>query len=174
MLHVFCGFQFNITLTIKALYGEQNGYDTIDIIEESVYSKSCKEVEQNGSMGIGWFNLTYCMHNLDSKNAPEISVNSVTTTLFSTISIPCTTTTVNTISIPYTTSAPVTSSTDQPLAETSSSTWAWIAVATLFILLSIIFFAISIVMICIIRNKSTKLKDCSNKHACEQGEKTCQ
>ena len=148
----FFGFQPNITLTIEAWDWIQDFYrEKIDSIEEPVHSPSCNnkvKVEKQGSMGIGWFNLSYCMHNLDSKNTPQIS-------------------------IPYTTSIQVNSSTDQPLAETSSSPWAWIAVTNLFILLSILFFTISIVMVCIVRSMSKKMEDSNTGHTYENyGEET--
>ena len=68
-------------------------------------------------------------------------------------------------SITWNPSVLVDNSTDQSLAKSSSSPWAWIAMAILFILLTILFFAISIVLICIVRNMAMKLNKTKEKSA---------
>ena len=142
VLHVVCGFQPNIILDFEAWEWIVNVYHSkIDIIEKLVHSLSFNNkvrIEQNGTFVIGWFNLTYCMQNMNSKSTS--GVESVPTTQ----------------------------------AEPCSSPWAWIRVAIVFNLVSILLFIISIVAICFTRSMSMKCKDYINGHAFEtQGEKTC-
>ena len=95
-------------------------YHEIDVIVKSilfVVNKDKIKIEEVGRNGIGWFNLTYHVQNLDGTNAYGQSFDLVTTTI--TKPVPNT----------HTTIIMVDNSTDQQLAESSSSLWAWIAVA---------------------------------------------
>ena len=104
--------------------------DAIDDITKSIsFLENTDKVEiaEVGRNGIGWFNFTYYVQNLDS-----------TTSFVPTTDCTCTTRVL------------IDNSTDQQQAEFSSSPWAWIAVSTLFILLTIFFFSLSVILICVV------------------------
>ena len=181
-------------MTIEASDFDHDGDDEIDVIVKSypfLANNDEVKVEGNGTNDIGWFNFSYYVQNSDSKNIYECSIDSVTTTVMDPFPTSCTynvsfpvdksidqplvessirTTIANPVPASSTASVPLGNGTDQPLAVSSSSLWALIAVA---IMLLITLFVTIIIATCIVRNLSMKLKEPKERNACDcDGEHT--
>ena len=71
---------------------DDNEDDEIDVIVKSIpflVSNDEVKVEENGTNGIGWFNISYRVQNSDSKNTYECSIDSVTTTFIDPLPTSC-------------------------------------------------------------------------------------
>ena len=145
-------------MTIKALdYDHDGENDEIDVIVKTIpmlVNNDKVKIEENGINSTGWFKFSYRVQNFDSKNTYECSINSVTTSATKPLPTSCT----------CNESVPNHNSTNQPLAESSSSmpNWALIAVA---IALLITVFVTIIIAIWIVRNKSMKRKKTKERNA---------
>ena len=147
-------------------FDPDSNHDEIDVLVKSipvVVNNNKIKIEEVGRNNLGWFNLTYHMQSLKRKISNESSIDSVRTT---TITKPVPTT--------CSTSVPVINSTDQQLAESSSSHWTCIAGAVLFLLLAILFLTVTIILMCVVRNMSKELKKFKRERTGENdGEQTC-
>ena len=119
----------------------------------------------SGRNGIGIFNFTYCIQNMDYKYKNECNSG-----------IPGGNGTDHLPTSPQTdiSFTPADNCTNQQVHESSSPPWPWIAVAVLFILLTILLLIIIIVVICIVKNMRMNVKETKNRDSCEiKGECLC-
>ena len=150
-------------------------------------------VNKSGINGIGLFSFTYGVQNVDKKSTDKcvmetptdvhtdqqitLSPGNTSSTPADTSSTPADTssTPADTSSIPADTgSTPADNTTTQEVQESYSSPWAWITVAILFILLTLLLFIVSIVLICIIKNKTSRVKEIQKRSTCDvNSKKTC-
>ena len=134
----------DLNLTIEAR--DNDGccyYEEIDVTAQNIKFLANGEqhtVNEGGRNRIGIFNFTYHIQSLENEGTGKC-----------------------------TTEISANNSTDQQLVESSSSPWAWIAVSILFILLTILFFTVSTVVICIIRNMAMKMKETKKESTRESG-----
>ena len=196
----FCELQPKFMLNVEAWDFVNNGYNhEIDVIEESIPFEEAKDKVNSvgiGANGIGWFNYSYRVQNLDTKNGHECSIDPVVTTDTNSLPTSCTcnecapihsstkqpleessATTFVTNPLPTSStciaSVPADNSTDQPLACVVSSSSLWALIAVVITLLIGLFFTI-IIAICIVRNLSMKLKETKERNSHDSdGEHTC-
>ena len=153
-------------MTIEAwdFAGGYKDYE-IDAINKSIVfpeTVNKDNIVDHGTNGIGLFSFSYRVQNLNSTNTFECSIDSFTTTV--TLAPLPTSSTCNE-------SVPIHNSTDQPLAVSSSSLWALIAVAITLLLTLLVTI---IIAICVVRNMSMKLKETKERNArARNGEHTC-
>ena len=154
-LFIYVCLQPNFTLTIQAWDVFFDEHDVIDVIIRSIpfpENTDKAEIADVGRNGIGWFNFTYYMQNLDSMTSLATPVPTMDST--------CT----------CTTSVLIDNSSDQQQADSSSSPWAWIAVSTLFILLTVVFFSISVILVCV-AFRAMKMKEIKKENTKENNGK---
>ena len=151
-------FAQNITLTIEA-WDRENCWDQeIDGIDRSIpllVTNEQRMVQVKGKNGIGLFHFAYHVQNTVN-NYGECFAK--TTTADHCI---CP-------SLPVTELPSPDSGISQPIME-STAPWAWISVAIIFMLLTIVFFTVSVVMACIVRQKNKALKQQGNQQRSNSG-----
>ena len=171
-MHVFSQ---TLTLTIEAWDSDTVEWinDVIDVFVQNIdplASTNWQTVIKSGHYGIGLLNFSYYIQQLDLEytnicktDTPAGSVtNQPVTSSPADTSLTPTDNTTNqqvTSSLANNSCTPNANSTIQQVNESCSSPWAWIVVAILFLLLTILFFTISIALFCINRKMAKKLKE---------------
>ena len=156
------GFSQTLNLTIEAWDSDcGTSSEVIDIFVKSIDflpNNDWRTLIKNGQNGIGLLNFSYYIQQLEenytNKCNNEILAGNVTSQQVT--------------SSPADTSyTPTDNNTIQQVHESSSSPWAWIAVAILFMLLTILFFTMSITLAYINKRMAKELKENERKSVCE-------
>ena len=162
VLHFFfdmCTIQ-SISFTIRALDLDDHYSVLIDTISQTIdfHGNSTQQtINEYGKNDIGLFNFTYSVQYKDNK-----CIDMETPADFDTDHRVTMSPDDNTSSIPA-----CNNTTTQEVQESSLSPWLWIALAILFMILTLLLFIVSIVLIFIIRNKTLGMKEIQAQSTCE-------
>ena len=153
-------FVQNLSFVIKAWDFDEECIikDIIENISQTINIQgNCQQtINKRGMNGIGYFKFTYNVTTVDGICVTETSMDSHTDQQ------------VTLSPADNTSFRPADNTTTHAeVQESCSSIWAWIAVAILFILLTLLLCIVSIVQIGIIWNKTLEMKKIHNRTTCE-------